>query len=81
MIPEIAVGEPPHCLSCSALFAVKRAIESAREDGEIFDFFSLGKIESYCLTYSVLSACSQIVDLLQSLDTSIRRYLVGTCSD
>lgn len=26
------VGEPPQCLSCSALFAVKRAIESARAE-------------------------------------------------
>lgn len=78
MIPEIAVGEPPHCLSCSALFAVKRAIESAREDGENFGFFPLGKIESYCLTYCYLHAV-KIIDLLQSLDTT--RCLVGTCSD
>ncbi|XP_072923323.1 xanthine dehydrogenase/oxidase-like isoform X2 [Hemitrygon akajei] len=27
-----ASGEPPQCMSCATLFAVKRAIESARED-------------------------------------------------
>lgn len=40
----VAVGEPPHCLSCSALFAVKRAIESARNDGGNVDFFPLGEV-------------------------------------
>ena len=36
-----AVGEPPMCMSCSALFAVKRAIEDARSDAGIKDFFPL----------------------------------------
>ena len=27
-----ACGEPPMCMSCSVLFAVKRAIESVRAD-------------------------------------------------
>ena len=47
MPPLLAVGEPPHCLSCSALFAVKRAIEDARKDGENFDFFPLGKVDNW----------------------------------
>ena len=41
----VAVGEPPHCLSCSALFAVKRAIESARKDGGNFKVFPLGEAD------------------------------------
>ena len=37
------MGEPPLCMSCSALFAVKRAIEEARKDMGNEDFFPLCK--------------------------------------
>ena len=37
------VGEPPLCMSCSALFAVKRAIEEVRRDIGKEDFFPLCK--------------------------------------
>ncbi|KAL4223518.1 hypothetical protein ACF0H5_016989 [Mactra antiquata] len=36
-----ASGEPPLCMSCSALFALKRAIESARHDAGVDNFFPL----------------------------------------
>jgi len=36
-----ACGEPPMCMSCSALFALKRAIESARRDTGVDNFFPL----------------------------------------
>ncbi|XP_060570673.1 uncharacterized protein LOC132728960 [Ruditapes philippinarum] len=36
-----ACGEPPLCMSCSALFALKRAIESARRDTGVDTFFPL----------------------------------------
>jgi len=39
----LACGEPPMCMSCSALFAVKKAIESARKEIDNKDFFSLCK--------------------------------------
>ena len=40
----VAVGEPPCCMSCSALFAIKRAIEDARKDaGREEDVFALCK--------------------------------------
>ncbi len=39
----LAVGEPPLCMSCSALFAVKRAIEDARKDSGHSDSFILSK--------------------------------------
>ncbi len=39
----LGVGEPPLCMSCSALFAVKRAIEEARKDMGSEDFFPLCK--------------------------------------
>ena len=38
------VGEPPQCLSCSALFAVKRAIESARAEIGKDTVFTLSKL-------------------------------------
>ena len=38
-----AVGEPPQCMSCSVLFAVKRAIESARADSGVSTLFNLGE--------------------------------------
>ena len=39
-----ASGEPPLCMSCSLLFAVKRAIESARADAGNTDLFPLGEL-------------------------------------
>uniref|UniRef100_A0A4W3HNY8 Xanthine dehydrogenase-like n=1 Tax=Callorhinchus milii TaxID=7868 RepID=A0A4W3HNY8_CALMI len=36
-----ASGEPPQCMSCSTLFAVKRAIEAAREDVGDKSYFPL----------------------------------------
>ncbi len=44
MHTHTAAGEPPQCMSCSALFAVKRAIESARADAGISTHFTLGVI-------------------------------------
>ena len=35
----LAVGEPPLALSSSVLFAVKRAVESARADAGNTEFF------------------------------------------
>ncbi len=46
-----ASGEPPLCMSCSLLFAVKRAIESAREDAGNNDVFPLG---DWLLVWDVL---------------------------
>ena len=37
----IACGEPPMCMSCSALFAVKKAIDAAREEVGNKEFFPL----------------------------------------
>ncbi|XP_076115153.1 xanthine dehydrogenase-like isoform X1 [Mytilus galloprovincialis] len=36
-----AVGEPPLCMSCSALFALKRCVEAARRDIQKDTFFPL----------------------------------------
>ena len=48
-LSNTACGEPPMCMSCSALFALKRAIEAARRNVDIFkdDFFPLGKFEIF----------------------------------
>ena len=42
-VSKLAVGEPPLCMSCSALFALKRAIEEARKDAGNADYFPLCK--------------------------------------
>ena len=39
----LACGEPPMCMSCCALFAVKNAISAAREEIGNKDLFSLRK--------------------------------------
>lgn len=50
------VGEPPLCLSISAMFAVKRAIEAARGEANNNSFFVLNspatveKVQLSCLT-------------------------------
>ena len=41
MLLCIASGEPPMCMSCSVLFAVKKAIEAARKEIDNKDFFVL----------------------------------------
>ena len=43
----LACGEPPLCLSCSVLFAVKRAIENARSEIGKDELFVLCK----CITF------------------------------
>ena len=40
---KTAVGEPPLCMSCAALFALKRAIEAARAEMGNTSFFALSK--------------------------------------
>lgn len=37
-----ACGEPPLCMSCSALFAIKHAIEAFRKDTGNDTYFALG---------------------------------------
>jgi len=57
----LACGEPPLCLSCSALFAVKRAIESARAEtgkDELFVLCANSYSATYSLTNSNLATCS-----------------------
>lgn len=39
-----ACGEPPQCMSCSVLFAIKRAIESARAEIQQQQVFGLCKL-------------------------------------
>ena len=39
----LACGEPPMCMSCCALFAVKKAIDAARTEISNKDLFSLCK--------------------------------------
>ena len=39
----LAVGEPPLCMSSSVLFAIKRAVESARQDAGNDQPFTLCK--------------------------------------
>ncbi|CAC5385055.1 XDH [Mytilus coruscus] len=50
-----AVGEPPLCMSCSVLFALKRCVEAARKDIQNNTFFALNgpatvdKLQELCL--------------------------------
>ncbi|KAK3101621.1 hypothetical protein FSP39_004931 [Pinctada imbricata] len=50
-----ACGEPPLCMSCSALFAVKHAIEAVRKDLKQDTFFALNapatveKVQQLCM--------------------------------
>ena len=41
-----ASGEPPMCMSCSVLFAVKKAIECARREINNKDFFALCELNT-----------------------------------
>ena len=43
----VAVGEPPLCMSCSALFALKRCVESVRQDIQKDGFFPLGMVHYF----------------------------------
>ena len=46
----LAVGEPPLCMSCASLFAVKHAVEEARNEiGKGGEYFAMSK--------SILSVC------------------------
>lgn len=53
-----AVGEPPLCMSCSALFALKRCVEAARKDIQKDTYFqldcpsSVDKLQEFCLVDS-----------------------------
>lgn len=63
------VGEPPLCMSCSALFAIKRAIESARAEIGAEPVFVLG-IYMYLRCLSVvrmpfLVTCWRVHRMLQ----------------
>lgn len=41
-----ATGEPPFCLSCSVLFALRNAVESARKDAGMKEtWFDISKLE------------------------------------
>lgn len=43
-IEPTAVGEPPLCMSCACLFAVKHAVEEARaEIGQGADYFVMSE--------------------------------------
>lgn len=59
------VGEPPLCMSCSALFAIKRAIENFRAEIKTDTVFILGivvfEMWSYMYVYTLLL---QMVQLL-----------------
>lgn len=50
-----ACGEPPLCMSCSALFAIKHAIEAFRKDIGKDTYFALGKTNLFW--YPCLFAC------------------------
>ena len=65
----LAVGEPPIALSSSVLFAVKRAVESARADAGNTEFFSLCKTRYYWkrFYYAPLHFLHVILQLVQLL--------------
>jgi xanthine dehydrogenase/oxidase len=44
MYSVIATGEPPLCMSCSVLFALRYALDSAhKEAGEHDEWYQMGK--------------------------------------
>ena len=60
----LAVGEPPLCMSCTSLFAVKHAVEEARSEiGKGSEYFAMSK--------SILSV--YLVQLLRETTASINR--------
>ena len=61
----LAVGEPPLCMSCASLFAVKHAVEEARNE--------IGKGSEYvAMSKSILSVC--LVQLLSATTASLSRW-------
>ena len=51
------VGEPPLCMSCSALFAIKRAIENFRAEIKADTVFILGnKVGGTCVCVCISAA-------------------------
>ena len=54
---SVAVGEPPLCMSCSVLFAVKRAVEEVRKEAGQSEVLILGE---YCV--GVTCWCSSYRD-------------------
>ena len=52
-----AVGEPPLCMSSSVLYAMKRAIESARHDAGNDTPFTLCKLEPYNKVVLIIFDC------------------------
>ena len=58
------MGEPPLCMSCANLFAVKHAVEEARNEmGKGSEYFEMSK--------STLPVC--LVQLLSATTASINR--------
>ena len=58
----LAVGEPPLCMSCASLFAVKHAVEEARNEiGKGSEYFAMSK---YILSVLVqlLSATTALIN-------------------
>ena len=51
----LACGEPPMCMSCCSLFAVKKAIDAARVEVGNKDLFSLRKKFDKSLDRAVIS--------------------------
>ena len=51
----LAVGEPPLCMSSSVLFAMKRAVESARQDAGNDQPFTLCKS---IISWPMYNACN-----------------------
>lgn len=69
----IACGEPPLCMSCSVLFALKHAIQAARLDAGNTDFFQLSKFSYHLEGFECLNTVTKH-NKLQSL--MILTYLV-----
>ena len=69
----LAVGEPPQCLSCGILLALKRAIESARKEIGDEAFFLLCKLISSSnitlaeLCFITISAAPATTDVRQQM--------------
>lgn len=56
----LAVGEPPLCMSCASLFAVKHAVEEARNEiGKGSEYFAMSK--------SILSVLVQLLSATTAL--------------
>ena len=60
-ITHTACGEPPQCMSCSVLFAIKRAVESARAEIQQQQVFVLRKSHYIYIFFEVKSALPHTV--------------------